>query len=849
MAKICYGCMRQKNNSPICEHCGYNENLQNYPNQLPIGTILNGQYLIGKALGQGGFGITYIGWDLLLEATVAIKEYYPGRFAARDNNCSLAVSCIGEKAEESFCYNRDRFIAEAKIQAKLSTVPGIVQIQRLFEENNTAYIVMEYVEGINLKHYLQMSGRNLTADETFAVIEPVINVLQKVHEAELIHRDISPDNIMIQRDGTVKLLDFGAAYELGENTSQEETKSAQAILKHGFAPIEQYNKNGDIGPWTDIYALCATIFYCLTGTVPYDAAERYLGNDNVYWDQIADLTAMQNLVLKRGMDVDPKNRITTIEELRKGLFEQSGIQISDTLSQTCEIRTNAFSSTSGREEKGQCSDRGNKTGEEENEQDTATTPEPAKTVWRSKKTAAKIAAVILAATAVFGLVWSAKNQAKPEETMAVETSEMMNETTDLPTETIAMVTETTEASPVELVAEEPAWKNNVLMADTTLNEDSAEFWQDDNRKEIEEIYNYFAKRPILNTGIPRRSVTDVIFLDSISTAPETVYDVSANHDGSVLAWTEKNRKGALNLYIAGEGGVNGEEACCSLFYGYKELESVDFNNCFFTDTTQDMSNMFTYCKKLKTINLQGINTSSATNMSGMFSNCVQLTTLDLNCFDTSEVTDMSWMFSNCPKLKSINISSFDTSNVTDMRYMFAYLSSMTAFDVSHFETSKVTDMSGMFSGCDNEKLTTLDLGGFDTSSVTDMSNMFNGCRWLTELDLQNFDTSNVTDMQSMFSYCRRIKSLELSSFDTSNVTNMHSMFEMCNMIPSLEISHFDTSKVIDMSFMFYKCGYLKTMDVTQFNVSNVKNTKDMFFGCDKLPPDYKKIGGKHIWSS
>ena len=847
MAKVCYGCMRQKNNSPICEHCGYNENVQNYPNQLPIGTILNGQYLIGKVLGQGGFGITYIGWDLLLEATVAIKEYYPGRFAARDNNCSLAVSCIGEKAEESFCYNRDRFIAEAKIQAKLSTVPGIVQIQRLFEENNTAYIVMEYVEGINLKHYLQMSGRNLTADETFTVIDPVINVLQKVHEAELVHRDISPDNIMIQRDGTVKLLDFGAAYELGEeNTPQEATKSAQTILKHGFAPIEQYDKDGDIGPWTDVYALCATIYYCLTGTVPNDAAERYLGNDNVDWDKVTDLTATQTMVLKRGLDASFKNRITTIEELRKGLFEQSVILTPDTPSKTCETKTNTSIEESILKEKDQCPDQENKAESVKNEHDLTAAPKSEKNVWLNRKMAIKIATMILAATAMLGFILRQRNRFEQKESLAAEPTEIVIETTSIPTEAITAFTETI---PTEAVTEEPAWKKNVLMADTTLNEDSAEFWQNDNRKEMEEIYNYFAKRPILNTGIPRRSVTDVIFLDSISAAPETVYDVSANHDGSVLAWTEKNRKGALNLYIAGEGGVNGEEACCALFYGYKELESVDFNNCFFTDTTQNMSNMFTYCKKLKTINLQGVNTSSATNMSGMFSNCVQLTALDLNCFDTSEVTDMSWMFSNCPKLKSINISSFDTSKVTDMRYMFSYLSSMTDFDISHFETSKVTDMSGMFCGCDNEKFTTLDLSKLDTSSVTDMSDMFNGCRWLTALDLRNFDTSNVTDMQSMFSYCRRIKSLDLSSFDTSNVTNMHSMFEMCNMIPSLEISHFDTSKVIDMSFMFYKCGYLKTMDVTQFDVSNVKNTKDMFFGCDKLPPDYKKIGGKHIGSS
>ena len=849
MAKVCYGCMKPKHNSPICEHCGYNENLQNYPHQLPIGTILNGRYLIGKVLGQGGFGITYIGRDLLLEATVAIKECYPGRFVARDCSNALSVSSIGEKAEKSFRYNRDRFIAEAKIQVKLKTVPGIVRIQGLFEENNTAYIVMEYVQGINLKDYLQMSGENLTAEETFSLINPVINVLQKVHEAELVHLDISPDNIMIQLDGTVKLLDFGAVHELEEdNSQQEENESTQTILKHGFAPIEQYNESGDIGPWTDIYALCATIYYCLTGTIPNDAAERCLGKDNVDWDQITGLTAAQIIVLKQGMDVSPKKRIGTIEELREGLFEQSAILSATTHSKACEKIANTSGTAMVLEEMDQHRDQENRA-ETESKTDPNASAKTERTVWLNKKKIIKIAATILVGSTVFGIALSIRNLKEPEEAITVETSELMVETTAFPTETMVMATETSEPISTEPIVEEPAWRNNVLMADTTLMEDNAAFWRDDNVKQYYEIYDYFSKRPIFNTEIPRSKITDVFFLDSVSTAPETVYDVSAGQDGSVLAWTEKNRKGALNLYIAGEGGVNGVEACHALFYGYKELESVNFNNCFFTDTTQNMSNMFTYCKKLKTINLDGLNTSSTTNMSGMFSNCEQLTALDLNGFDTSNVTNMSSMFSSSSKIKSLDISSFDTSNVTDMSYMFAYLTSMTSFDISHFDTAKVTDMSGMFCGCSNEKFTTLDLSNLDTSSVTDMSRMFYGCRWLTGLDLRNFDTSKVTDMQSMFSYCRRITSLNLSSFDTSNVTNMQSMFEMCSMIPSLEISHFDTAKVIDMSHMFYKCGYLKKMDVTQWDVSNVKNTENMFFGCDKLPLDYKKIGGKYIWSS
>lgn len=852
MAKLCYGCMKQKNNSPICEHCGYNENLTNYPHQLPIGTVLNGQYLIGKVLGQGGFGITYIGWDLSLETTVAIKEYYPRRFAARDCGSSLTVFAVGERLGDPFQHNRDRFIAEARIQAKLSDIPGVVQIQRLFEENNTAYIVMEYVRGINLKHYLLMSGRSLTPKETFAVIKPVMYAMEKVHETGLVHRDISPDNIMIQSDGTVKLLDFGAAYELGGTNVREETaEPTQAILKHGFAPIEQYNREGNIGPWTDVYALCATVYYCLTGTVPDDATERYLGNDNIDWSQISGLSAAQIAVLKRGLAIRPENRIATIRELRQGLFEQRVVEKSGLSSETQEIKTDASETEANINKTDQKPDDGMQGGTEEKAPKLPVFRNFSQKDRRKEKTVIKIMAAILSIVAAAGFFLDGWKQKETEELRAETTeanvSEALAETTSIPIETVTIPTEMNETFPMEAVIEEPAWEKNVLMADITFDEDSAKFWREEYRGFSYEIHNYFSMRPIFNTEIPRNRVTDVFFLDSFSTAPEKVYDVSANQDGSVLAWTQKNNKGALNLYIAGEGGVNGTEACRSLFYGYRELASVNFDNCFFTDTTQDMSNMFAYCKKLTKINLDGVNTANVTNMSNMFGNCELLPSLDLRSFDTANVIDMSSMFSNCLKLKSLDISSFDTSNTENMSYMFACLESMTSIDVSSLDTSNVINMSGLFYGCSNTKLTALDLSGFDTSKVTDMNSMFSGCNWIKELDLKNFDTSNVTDMQSMFSYCRRLISLDLSSFDTSNVTNMQSMFEMCSMLPVLEISHFDTAKVIDMSYMFCKCGYLEKMDVTKLDVTNVKNREDMFYGCDRLPFEYKKVGGKHTW--
>ena len=233
MSRRCVGCMKMKEQSPVCEHCGYNEYVPNESHQLPVGTILQGRYQIGKQLGQGGFGITYIGWDMSLETPVAIKEYYPGSFVSRDCSVTLAVTCSGSNVADLFAHNRDRFLREARILARLSHVPGIVRVQNLFAENNTAYIVMEYVEGIDLKHYIRLQNRVLTVQEAFAVLRPVMYALSKVHEAELVHRDISPDNIMIQRDGSAKLLDFGAAREVeNAEVNKDLPQSTEAILKH-----------------------------------------------------------------------------------------------------------------------------------------------------------------------------------------------------------------------------------------------------------------------------------------------------------------------------------------------------------------------------------------------------------------------------------------------------------------------------------------------------------------------------------------------------------------------------------------------------------------------------------------
>lgn len=281
MEKIrCYGCMRLKEEAGICPYCGYDDSNQNAIHQLPAGTVLKEQYLIGKVLGQGGFGITYMGWDLYLDIPVAIKEYYPNGAVMRDCKESTEVISYSGEVGVRFRNNKERFMREVKMLARFSDVREIVQVKTFFLANNTAYIVMEYLQGITLKDYVKKMGGRLEPELTLRLLYPVMEALGKVHRAKLVHRDISPDNIMILEDGTVKLLDFGAVRDVGMASPDKAlTKSTEAILKQGYAPLEQYQAKGSLGPWTDVYAFCGTVYYCLTGEIPPDAPERVLGEE------------------------------------------------------------------------------------------------------------------------------------------------------------------------------------------------------------------------------------------------------------------------------------------------------------------------------------------------------------------------------------------------------------------------------------------------------------------------------------------------------------------------------------------------------------------------------------------
>lgn len=277
---------------------------------LQRNTGLIGRYVIQKVLGQGGFGITYLGIDKLYGNKVAIKEYYPQKIAMRKAQYEDVVTVTSIEEKNNYDKGKKRFLDEAQVMARFNKNEGIVKILDFFEANNTAYIVMEYLEGITLKQYLGKYGviqfRNL-----IEMMLPLLEALIEIHSQGLIHRDISPDNIMVQHNSKLKLMDFGAARDYTESGN----KSLTVILKPGYAPPEQYQTHGVQGPWTDIYALCATIYKCLTGITPPDAIARVMDDKFKEPDQLdGKLSPDIKKILWKGMNIFPEERYQDIVE-------------------------------------------------------------------------------------------------------------------------------------------------------------------------------------------------------------------------------------------------------------------------------------------------------------------------------------------------------------------------------------------------------------------------------------------------------------------------------------------------------------------------------------------------------
>lgn len=287
---------------------------------LKPGVILKERYKIEEVIGAGGFGITYRAWDPLLQSYVAIKEYYPSGIATRSADSSKVCVPVGQEQRE-YHRGRIRFLKEAQDVARFQSEPNIVSIYDYLEENDTAYMVMEYLHGCTLKQYIREHGGRLDTDHILHICLSVLDALAVVHKAGMIHRDISPENIFICEDLTVKLIDFGAAKQV--YLDGEQTMSV--VLKPGYASPEQYAKKDKQGPWTDIYALGATLYFAATGEKPEESFGRVL-EDTIkpVCEVNPEIPRAMSQVIMRAMSVKIEDRYQTVEAMREALLAGEG---------------------------------------------------------------------------------------------------------------------------------------------------------------------------------------------------------------------------------------------------------------------------------------------------------------------------------------------------------------------------------------------------------------------------------------------------------------------------------------------------------------------------------------------
>ena len=694
----------------VCPECGRaygSANAETFA--LKPGTILEGKYLVGEMLGQGGFGITYIGFDLLLEQKVAIKEYYPMStgMVSRDGHSTVVWSSamMGKTGTQK---GFDSFLKEARKMAKLGGIPGVVGVKSVFIQNETAYIVMDFIEGETLLKKLQKNGP-MDFDSCVKLMTPIMQALAEVHEHGIIHRDISPDNIMVRPDGKLILLDLGAAKDLDIQGNDGSVQSSQMVAKHGFSPIEQYSKSGKVGPWTDIYAMAATIYYCCTGILPPPATDRTI-DDTLACQPL--LTQAQFDILADCMRMRPQDRPQSMDTLLQMLTHPQGEAKAEPPKVIPEVEPPKPVETKAAPPKPMETEPVAQKIQPINPEAQPTQPprhdvkpERPLSKWLIPGVAAVVAVIALAIS-----IGSGGKKSAPAFSVKAPTVQ----------------TAATEPAPIETVPMEVhtmAATEYVFSVDGTY---ATPIWG-------QEQYM-------------RKDVKTLTFQSSMENAPGSAWDVSEAGDRSVLAWMDNG-----NLYVAADGAIAPNPDAAWLFQDFVNMKTINFGNCFDTSDVTRMRGMFNGCSSLTDLDLSGFDTSSVTDMRMMFQNCASLTSLDLPGFDTSSVTDMRVMFQNCASLTSLDVSSFDTSNVIDMGAMFANCERLTGLDLSGFDTSHVTNMAAMFCIC--EDLTSLDLTGFDTSNVAYMSDMFRYCTSLTNLNLSGFDASAVTKMDNMFYGC------------------------------------------------------------------------------------------------
>ncbi len=323
---LCVGCMKPLDENGFCPSCHLEQDSYHpIPRCLLPGTILAERYVLGKVLGEGSFGITYIGWDQILGQRVAVKEYYPSDLVSRDviRGTDKNVYVYESSAKEEYQENLDKFLNEARCLTRFNRLAGIVSVRDFFYENETAYIVMEFVSGMSVKEYVKQNG-SMEGERVLSLMKPVMEALSLVHKTGMVHRDISPDNILLSEEGKLILIDFGSA----RMRNMEMTRSMTIVFKRGYSPEEQYRAKGKQGAWSDVYAICATMYFMLTAKTPEDAIERMIGAkmQSLMEKKEVKLEEKQKEAIMKGISIRAEDRYEDMEKLMQVLYGEDAVR-------------------------------------------------------------------------------------------------------------------------------------------------------------------------------------------------------------------------------------------------------------------------------------------------------------------------------------------------------------------------------------------------------------------------------------------------------------------------------------------------------------------------------------------
>lgn len=605
--KLCANCFSSLNDGDYCEYCASN-NGSKVNDCLPVGTILHGRFIVGKAIYYDNSYYGYYGYDPASNERVLIREFFPaGGFCSRINKslvCDLRDSAMALEFKSAV----NNFHTEVKILSGIKDTSAVTPVRDLFDENGTSYSVVPFPQkAVLLSEYIKNKGGKLTPKESFRIFDGIVKALDVIHKNAIIHGNIRPENIIIINKKVILTgLNYGG-YGYLENRS-----SPVYTNLNRFAPLEQLSKSDRRGPWTDIFALGTTLYYMLTGSYVENIFSRIdLLEDGDTCSAIkntGDIPQKLAPILEKMLHVRMDDRYRNLTELTKALATAHFTKL--------KIKPTVNNKKS-----------------------------------KSKGLVAIIIILVLvlcaSAAAVF-IIWSNKDKDKdnPIEEQIEENdsgSESTNENqsdSDQPSES---ATEESEILPEKENTDDQDNKGGSNPIDL------GGIWQKNKMLPSENTEFVFG-----NENYLKEQIISVVFLSECSDTeiPEDSWDISVDNEKRVLAWVKQTDE-SFELYIYGNNGINAELSCKDLFADYINLSSVNFNGCFYTVDTTDMSGMFKNCKSLTSLDLFEFNAEKVENLCSMFSGCESLSELKLPTFTVADSADVSDMFEGCTSLEII----------------------------------------------------------------------------------------------------------------------------------------------------------------------------------------------------